>query len=631
MANQIRVGVSMEVFLGMAAVCLGVGSVAGAEVVEARGKAVVRAFDLRDVRVTGGPFRAAMERNGEYLLGLEADRFLHYFRTEAGLAARAPGYPGWESAETGAGRCLGHYLSALSLQYRASGDERFRKRLDYIVDELAAVQAVNGNGYVGAEANGKNFWAELGGGNAEALKKFRVPWYVQHKMFAGMRDAYLLAGNEKAKAVLVGMSDWAVKETEKLDEVGFQSMLEQEHGGMREVLCDVYAITGDEKYLKLAARFFHRKVMDPLMKGRDELDGLHANTQIPKAIGEARWYEATGEAEHQKAARFFWDCVVHTHTYANGGNSDRERFGEPGKLSLGNTTSETCNTYNMLKLTGHLFEWEPRVEYVDYVERALYNHILASGGPAPGNFTYYVPMKSGHYRTYSEPEGSFWCCVGTGMENHTKYAQSIFHHDDHALYVNLFIPSELNWDGMIVRQETDYPGSGGVRFALSGNVREGLVLRVRYPGWAGKSMTVNVNGEAVTVKESPGEYVAIVRQWRKGDRVDVHVPMGLRTEALAGSTDRVAVFYGPVLLCGQLGAVEAGKELLKESPASGGEDEKVPALMTKGRSVEQWVVREPGAGLRFRTRDVGLREDVELVPFYERTGRRYLVYWQASQ
>lgn len=592
--------------------------------------ASVQPFDLRDVKLLDGPFKSAMDRNAQYLLSLEPDRFLHYFRTEAGLPAKAPAYGGWESPREGAGRCLGHYLSALSLQFRASGDDRFKQRIDYIVDELATIQSANGNGYLFAEQDGKQFWAELAAGDAQALKKHRVPWYVQHKMFAGLRDAYQLAGSDKARDILVRLSDWAIDVTAKLDDAGFQSMLEQEHGGMREVLCDVYSITGQKKYLDLARRFYHQKVIDPLMNGRDDLAGLHANTQIPKIIGEARWYELTGESDHARAARFFWDRVVHTQTYANGGNSDAEHFGAPLSFHLSDTNSETCNTYNMLKLTQHLFEWEPKVQYADYTERALYDHILASLGPSPGNFTYYIPMKSGHYRTFSEPTGSFWCCVGTGMENHTKYAQSIYYHDADSLYVNLFIPSELSWNGLKVRQETAYPRSGAVTITLSGQMRPSLAVRLRYPGWAGGGLSIHVNGEPIEVTSPPGSYVTIARPWRAGDRIEMNLPLSLRTEPLPAHPDRVAIFYGPLLLCGQLDPIAPQKELLGDNPSSGSNDPTVPNLSIANRPVDQWIVPNADVRLTFHTHDVGLPIDLQLVPFYEQTGRRYVVYWKTS-
>jgi len=594
--------------------------------------AAVQAFDLADIKLLDGPFKTAMDRNAEYLLSLEPDRFLHYFRAEAGLPAKALPYDGWETADHGAGRCLGHYLSALSLQYRATRDPRFKQRIDYTVEELALVQATNGGGYLCAEKDGKKFWSELANGNADALKKYRVPWYIQHKMFAGLRDAYQLAGNETAKSVLIQLSDWAISVTAKLDDAAFQNMLDQEHGGMREVLCDVYTITGDRKYLALAQRFYHQKVIDPLVHQQDDLTGLHANTQIPKIIGEARYYELTGEADHRRAAEYFWDRVVHTRTYANGGDSDSEHFDPPMQLAnhLNLNTSETCNTYNMLKLTQHLFEWKPRVEYADYTERALYNHILASLGPAPGNFTYYVPMKSGHYRTYSSPIDGFWCCVGTGMENHTKYAGSIFYHDANSLYVNLFIPSELNWNGLLVRQETEYPRNGKTVLILSGKIPEPLSIHLRYPAWAGVGATVSVNGEMVPTPATPGFYLTITRAWKSGDRIEFNLPLALRVEPLPDDPKQMAVFFGPLLLCGQLEPIDPEKQLLKDNPGNSGKDPAVPALVVGDRPVDQWVVPLAGEPLTFQTHDVGLPADLKLVPFYQQTSHRYVVYWNTK-
>ncbi len=345
----------------------------------------VESFDLRDVRLLDSPFKRAMDLNARYLLSLEPDRFLCYFRTNAGLKPKAEAYGGWEAPNSGAGRCLGHYLSALSLQFRASGDARFKQRVDYIVDELALCQQTNG--LLTAQAGVKEAFAELATGKGDALRKSRVPWYIQHKIFAGLRDAYLLTGNEKAKALLVRMSDWAVDVTQALDETQFQIMLDQEHGGMREVLADVYAMTGNTRYLTLANRFSHTKIIAPLEAGRDELGGLHANTQIPKLTGSARIYELTGDRKEREAAEFFWNCVVHHHSYAIGGNSDDERFDAPDQLArhLSAVTCETCNTYNMLKLTRHLFEWKPDAGYADYYERALYNQILASQEPGKRN------------------------------------------------------------------------------------------------------------------------------------------------------------------------------------------------------------------------------------------------------
>lgn len=587
-------------------------------------------FDLRDVRLLDGPFKEAMDLNSGYLLSLEPDRFLCYFRMNAGLKPKAPAYGGWEAPNSGAGRCLGHYLSALSLQFRATGDTRFKQRVDYIVDELALCQQPNG--LLTAQSGVEAAFAELAKGKGDALRKSRVPWYVQHKMFAGLRDAYLLAGNKKAKGLLVRLSDWAIAVTQALNETQFQIMLEQEHGGMQEVLADVFAMTGDRKYLDLARRFSDTKIITPLMAGRDELDGLHANTQIPKLTGSARIYELTGDTKERDAATFFWDCVVRHHSYAIGGDGDNEHFGPPDELAghLTALTCETCNTYNMLKLTRHLFAWKPEVAYADYYERALYNQILASQEGA-GKFTYFVSLKPGHFRTYSTPTNSFWCCVGTGMENHTQYGNSIYFHGGDNLFVNLFIPSELTWKDkhVTLQQETRYPESDRTTFTLNCQEPVLFTFNLRYPGWALPGLEIKVNGHAVTAATRAGTFVPVRRWWHNGDKIEARIPMGLRTEALPDDTNKMAIFFGPVVLGGELGTegMPKSQEARDQGKFRKIPDPIVPSLEIGHKPVELWVKRVPGQSLNFRTDGVGRPDDVTLVPFYREYHERYTVYW----
>jgi uncharacterized protein len=591
----------------------------------------VQSFDLSDVRLLDGPFKQAMDLNSRYLLSLEPDRFLCYFRTNAGLEPKAPAYGGWEAPMSGAGRCLGHYLSALSLQYRASGDARFKQRVDYIVDELALCQ--QGDGLLTAQAGVKEAFAELAGGRGDALRKSRVPWYIQHKMFAGLRDACLLTGNEKAKTVLIRMADWAIDVTKALDETQFQLMLDQEHGGMREVLADVYAITGNTKYVVLANRFSHAKIMAPLAAGRDDLGGLHANTQIPKLVGSARIYELTGDTRERDAAAFFWDCVVRHHSYVIGGNSDAEHFGPPDQLArhLTALTCETCNTYNMLKLTRHLFCWKPDVAYADYYERALYNQILASQEPGAGMFTYFVSLKPGHFRTYSTPVDSFWCCVGTGMENHAQYGNSIYFHSDDNLFVNLFIPSELKWKDkhVSVKQETRYPESDRTTFTLTCPEPVLFTLNLRYPGWATQGLETEVNGQRVASSAKPGTFASVRREWHDGDKIEARIPMSLRTEALPDDPNIIAILYGPLVLGGELGTegLPESLETRDQGKFRKVPDPEVPALWTGGKPINDWLKPVPGQSLVFRTEGVGRPHDVTLVPFYREYRERYTVYW----
>ena len=589
-------------------------------------------FDLRDVRLLDGPFKQAMELNSRYLLSLEPDRFLCYFRTGAGLKPKAQAYGGWEAPNSGAGRCLGHYLSALSLQFRASGDARFKNRIDYIVDELALCH--QDNGLLTAQAGVKAAFTELAKGKGDALRKSRVPWYVEHKLFAGLRDAFLLTGNEKAKNVLIQMSDWAVSVTRELNEPQFQIMLEQEHGGMREVLGDVYAMTGNTNYLNLANKFSHYKIMAPLMAGKDELNGLHANTQIPKLVGSARIYELTSDTKEKDAAAFFWDSVVHHHSYAIGGDSDDEHFGPPDRLAhgLSPATCETCNVYNMLKLTRHLFSWKPEVQYADFYERALYNQILASQEPGTGMFTYFLSLKPGHFRTYSTPEDSFWCCVGTGMENHAQYGNSIYFHRGDNLFINLFIPSELRWQDkhVVLKQETKYPESNGVTFTMACPEPVWFTFNLRYPGWASPGMEIKVNGEAVAAAAKPGTFVPVRREWHQGDRIEVKIPMSPRMEALPDDPNKIAIFYGPLVLGGQLGTggMPESLEARDQNKFRKVPDPEVPSLAASHKPIELWLKPVPGQSLAFRTFGVGRPREVTLVPFYRECHERYTAYWQ---
>ncbi|HEU4931863.1 MAG TPA: glycoside hydrolase family 127 protein, partial [Pyrinomonadaceae bacterium] len=462
-------------------------------------------FRLEDVRLLDGPFKHAMLKDAEYLLRLDPDRLLSGFRKEAGLKSKAETYGGWESM-TIAGHSLGHYLSACALMFAATGDTRFRERVNYMVAELDECQRANGNGYVAAIPNGKKIFQEVSAGDIR-VKPFDlnggwVPWYTLHKLFAGLLDAHRYLPSKQALGIAVKLADWADTTVAKLTEEQFQRMLGCEHGGMNEVLAELYGRTGNEKYLQLSRRFHHKAVLEPLASREDRLQGLHANTQIPKLIGLARRYELTLDAGDKTAAEFFWQRVVHHHSYVNGGNSDGERFGPPDKLSdrLSPNTSETCNTYNMLKLTRHLFEWNASAEYADYYERALYNHILASQDPNDGMVCYYVPMKAGSKKLYSKPFDDFWCCVGTGMENHAKYGEAIYFHNHDTLWVNLFSPSELNWreKGLSLRQETLYPEGDKVNFTVKAQRPTNFSMRLRYPGWA-NNVSVAVNGRPETV------------------------------------------------------------------------------------------------------------------------------------
>ena len=597
-------------------------------------------FPLGDVRLLDGPFRTAMLRNADYLLSLDPDRLLHNAREYAGLAPKGARYGGWEEAGV-AGHTLGHYLTAISQQYAATGDTRFRSRIDYIVGELALCQKAYGDGYVGALpplelSTLRGF--KRGVIEPSGPHTFRggawVPWYTEHKVLNGLKDAWILGGCAQARGVALGLADFADDITRGLTPGQLQTMLEVEHGGMLDVLAELYALTGNARYLQTSRRFYHRAVLDPLLAGRDELPGKHANTQIPKIIGEARAYEVTGEPQGRSIAEFFWQQVVRHHTYAIGGNSDFEYFFDEGLTShhVSPGAAETCNTYNMLKLTEHLIAWEPRVELADFYERALYNDILASQDPELGTFTYFMSLEPGLFKTFSTPVESFWCCVGTGMENHTKYNAAIYYRAPRTLYVNLFIPSELTWrdEGLVLRLETDYPRDGAVRLTVASGGPARATVRVRCPGWAAGPVLFEVNGARVGAGGTPGSYSSIERDWRQGDVLAFTVPMAVRTEGLPDDPHRIAFLYGPAVLAGDLGpgpADGASRYAHDQRDNLDAEPVPVPALVLGDAPADRALVRSPGPSLAFRTEGLDHPRDLTLRPFWEITRDSYTVYW----
>jgi len=584
-----------------------------------------RPFALKDIRLLDGPFKHATELNAAYLLKLEPDRLLHNYRKFAGLDPKAEGYGGWETRGI-AGHSLGHYLSACSLMYASTGDPRFRDRVNYIADELDLCQKADGDGYVAGIPDGSRVFAEVAAGNIRTkpfdLNGVWVPWYNLHKLFAGLIDAHRYCASDKALAVATRLADWAIKTTSGLSEEQFQRMLACEHGGMNEVLAKLYALTGKKEYLKLSRRFHHKAVLDPLANRVDCLPGLHANTQIPKLIGLAQRYELTGDENDRIAAEFFWDRVVNHHSYVTGGHSNREYFGPPDKLNdrLGPDTTESCNVYNMLKLTRRLFGWRPEAQVADFYERALYNHILPTQHPDDGRVIYNLSLEMGGHKRYQRQFSDFTCCVGTGMENHSKYGDSIYFHDGDGLFVNLFIASKLKWKqkGLSLTQETRYPDDDTIRLSFACEEPVHLALRIRYPYWAETGIKIEVNGQPREIAAKRPSYVGITQTWKTGDTVEVQIPMSLRLETMPDNPNRAAVMYGPLVLAGELGPVN--------DPAASNPDY-VPVLITNGRPPSEWLSPVKGKPNTFRTVGVGKPRDVTLYPFYRMHNKRYTVYW----
>ncbi|NDV77907.1 glycoside hydrolase family 127 protein [Dysgonomonas sp. 511] len=607
--------------------------------------AKVSYFDLQDVRLLNSPFKHAEELDKKYLLELNADRLLAPFVREAGLPKKADSYTNWENTGLD-GHIGGHYLSALSLMHASTGDAAIKERLDYMVGELKRCQDANGNGYIGGVPGGKTIWDEIAAGNIQAsgfgLNNRWVPLYNIHKTYAGLRDAYLVAGNRTAKEMLVKMTDWAIKLVSALSEDQIQDMLRSEHGGLNETFADVAAITGDEKYLKLARQFSHQSILNPLLNHEDKLTGMHANTQIPKVLGFKRIADIEGNESWSEAARFFWETVVEHRSICIGGNSVHEHFHPANDFSgmiTSNEGPETCNTYNMLRLSKMLYQTSLDKKYMDYYERALYNHILSSQNPNGGGLVYFTQMRPGHYRVYSQPHTSMWCCVGSGIENHAKYGEMIYAHTGSELYVNLFIPSMLNWRDKDVEvvQENSFPDKASTLLTINPKKATAFTLKLRYPSWIkGGKFSVRVNNKEYSAALDATGYLSINRTWKKGDRVSVEMPMEIFAEQMPDKSNYYSIFYGPIALAAKSGSedlqglfaddsrgghVAHGRQLaLKDMPIIVSEPDKIASRISP---VE-------GKPLTFTLSNLYSEKypkTMELIPFFRLHESRYIIYW----
>jgi len=462
-------------------------------------------------------------------------------------------------------------------------------------------------------------------------------------MYSGLRDAWLYTGDLDAKAMFLQFCDWAIQITASLTDEQMQIMLDTEHGGMNEIFADAYQMTGDEKYKVAAKRFSHRQLLDPMAAQQDKLDNKHANTQVPKAIGFQRIAEVTGDRTFGKAGSFFWETVTANRSLAFGGNSRREFF--PAVSAAGDFIRdvegpESCNSYNMLKLTEDLFRMKPQASYMDYYERTVYNHILSTQHPATGGYVYFTPARPRHYKVYSTPNAAMWCCVGSGMENHGKYNQLIFTHQNDSLFLNLFIPSALNWTnkGIRIKQETGFPNEEQTRLVIT----EGSAifkLLIRYPFWVKEgALKITVNGKNILHNGHPSSYVTVDRQWKKGDVVLVSLPMGNRIERLPNLPSYVAFMHGPILLAAKTGT-EDMKGLRADSSrwghiASGDRlplDQAPIIIDEHPENMVDKLVPIAGKPLHFETGNMSMVHPVHLVfqPFYQIHDARYMMYWMA--
>lgn len=594
----------------------------------------VESFDLKDVRLLPSRFRENMMRDSVWMASIETGRLLHSFRTHAGVfAGREGGYMtvkklgGWESLDCELrGHTTGHLLSAYGLMYAATGSDLFKLKGDSLVNGLAEVQKTLGNGYLSA------FPEELINRNIRGTGVW-APWYTLHKLFSGLIDQYLYADNRLALEVATGMADWAYKKLKPLDEATRRKMIRNEFGGVNESFYNLYAVTGEERYRWLAQFFYHNEVIDPLKEQRDDLGTKHTNTFIPKVLAEARNYELTREETSRQLTEFFWHTMIDHHTFAPGCSSDKEHFFDPQKFSkhLTGYTGETCCTYNMLKLSRHLFCWTGSASVADYYERALYNHILGQQDPQTGMVCYFLPLLNGSHKVYSTKENSFWCCVGSGFENHAKYGEAIYYHNDKGIYVNLFIPSEVRWKqkGMTLRQETAFPAEETTCITVHTEQPVQTTVYLRYPSWSQK-VVVKVNGKKISVKQKPGSYIALTRQWKEGDCIEAAYPMLVRIETTPDNPQKGALLYGPILLAGERGTEGMQAPAPFSNPALYNDyytyDYHIPAGLKTTLQIDskhpERSLKRVGKELEFTTP----QGDV-IRPLYDVHRQRYVVYW----
>lgn len=623
-------------------------SIAPALGVVAQDKLYKDEFPLGDITLLDGPLKHARDLNVQVLLKYDCDRMLAPYRKEAGLQPRKPSYPNWDGLD---GHVGGHYLSALAIN-AATGNEECRKRMEYMISELQLVLDANNqrpeawcHNYIGGVPNSAKMWTAFSKGDFGPYFGTWAPFYNIHKMYAGLRDAWLYCGNEQAKNLFLKFCDWAVDITRDLNDEQMEKMLGNEHGGMNEVLADAYAITGEQKYLDCARRFSHRMLLVPLENGKDCLDNMHANTQIPKVIGYQRIAELAHDVQYHNASEYFWEIVTRQRSLALGGNSRREHF--PTKENCIDYINdidgpESCNTYNMQKLTEDLNRVKPNGMYGDFYETAMFNHILSAQHPQHGGYVYFTSARPRHYRNYSAPNEAMWCCVGTGMEDHGKYGQFVWTHDkgvkaeDDALYMNLFVASELNWKDrkMVIRQQTAFPyAETSVVEVAKG--KGTFILKVRKPSWCENFTVKGVGFDADSYEENG--FVCMKRKWKKGDQVKISMPMHAYIKPMINVPQYVAIMYGPILLGMKTGTEDMRSLIADDSrfgQYAGGKKlalDEAPILLPKHLDdIAKNLKPVPGKPLHFKlATHMENTIDGELQPFFEIHDSRYMMYWLA--
>ena len=599
----------------------------------------IETFPISSVRLTDSQFLKNQQADIHYLLALDADRLLAPYLKGAGLTPKADNYSNWENTGLD-GHIGGHYVSALSYMVAATGNQEISARLDYVLSELKRCQDARQDGYVGGVPNPNEIWGQIAKGDIRAnsfgLNNRWVPLYNIHKIYAGLRDAYLIAGRQQAKEMLVKLTDWMIQEVSKLSDEQIQQMLISEHGGLNESFADVAELTGDKKYLKLAHQFSDQRILQPLMKGEDNLTGKHANTQIPKIIGYKRIADLEGRGDWDRAVKFFWDVVVNHRSVSIGGNSEREHFNPTDNftsLLASEQGPESCNTYNMLRLSKMLYQTTADTHYIDYYERALYNHILSTMNPVQGGFVYFTPMRAGHYRVYSQPQTSMWCCVGTGIENPGRYGEMIYAHEAGDLIVNLFIPSTLSWNGLTVKQENRFPQEEATTLTLELKKARQFAVKVRKPAWA-STVQVTVNGDPIDYRIREG-YLIVDRRWQNGDKLRVEMPMHLSAMTTPDGKPQYSFLYGPFVLAAKTGTDR--QDGLFADDSRGGHiangpkvpQAQMPAMIGTAEEVMSHIAPVEGKPLTFQLKGLTTPayEGIQLVPFYQLYECRYQIYF----
>ena len=589
-------------------------------------------FPLGDVQLLGGPLKERQDLNAETLLSYDTDKLIAPFYEEAGMRPKATKFSNWAGLD---GHVLGHYLSALAMHFADTGDELIKQRLEYVLSELKTIQDYNSRdnnfkGYISGVPNGKQMWLKFKSGNAGAQNGYWVPWYNIHKLYAGLRDAYIYAGYEQAKTMFLALCDWGLTITGGLNDNAMESMLGTEHGGMAEVYADAYALTKQDKYLKEAKRWSHKWLLNAMAANNDNLTNVHANTQVPKVVGFARIAELTGDQTYVKGSEYFWDRVVNKRSIAIGGNSISEHFpsfDNHKKYVEEREGPESCNTYNMLKLTERLFNMDHSAKQADFYERALFNHILSTIHPKHGGYVYFTPARPRHYRVYSKVNAAMWCCVGSGMENPAKYNQFIYTKDESSLYVNLFAASLLNWKGkgVKIKQETEFPKGESAKFTVTGS--GSFDMKIRHPYWVKEGeFKVIVNGDTVVKKSDPSSYVSAGKSWKSGDVIEVLFPMYTHVEELPNVSDYVALMHGPIVLSAKTGTANLNGLVADDGRwshiASGALEslDQAPMLASKKEDIPSKVEPVKGEPMHFKAPYLfAAKKDANLLlePFYE--------------